>query len=117
LESFYAEIEAIDDLLFEPGMRQEDRIYALLVKDPEPAEPLVVLSGTPAVSPTTLAKSRRQRAARQSAERAVAELYAGGVPDQVPNKRLCATVGEQLKAEGLPPVSDDTILRAAGRRK
>jgi len=35
----------------------------------------------------------------------------------VPNAILCRRVGVKLKNEGRPNVSDDTILRAAGRRK
>jgi hypothetical protein len=34
-----------------------------------------------------------------------------------PNAKLCRRVGEKLKHAGLLGVSDDTILRAAGRRK
>jgi hypothetical protein len=49
----------------------------------------------------------------------IRELYPSGVPAQVtePNTHLCRRVGESLKQAGLPGVSDDTILRAAGRRK
>jgi hypothetical protein len=51
--------------------------------------------------------------------RVIDELYPGGVPDQatVPNVSLCNRVGTKLKEARLPAVSDDTILRAAGRRK
>lgn len=56
---------------------------------------------------------------RQRAQRAVKALYPDGVPDQAtePNGNLCQRVGEKLKELGLRDVSNDTILRAAGRRK
>jgi hypothetical protein len=62
---------------------------------------------------------RKSRPARERALDAIKELYPKGVPDQAvePNANLCRTVGEKLKQGGLPGVSDDTILRAAGRRK
>jgi hypothetical protein len=61
----------------------------------------------------------KSRPARGGAERAIQELYPEGVPDQtaLPNATLYRRVGEKLKALGLPIVSDDTILRAAQRRR
>jgi hypothetical protein len=61
----------------------------------------------------------RSRPKFQGALRAIAEIYPDGVPDQAaePNSKLCRRVGEKLKAAGLPEVSDDTILRAADRRR
>ena len=55
----------------------------------------------------------------ESAQRAIRELFPEGVPGQAvePNSNLCRRVGEKLKEQGLPDVSNDTILRAAGRRK
>jgi hypothetical protein len=38
-------------------------------------------------------------------------------PAAAPNKILYQKVAEQLKKDGLPAVSNDTILRAAGRRR
>jgi hypothetical protein len=68
--------------------------------------------------------SPQQRRAknRPTLERArgvIEELYPNGVPPQSaePNVNLCRRVGEKLKKTGLPNVSNDTILRAAGRRK
>jgi hypothetical protein len=63
--------------------------------------------------------TRRSQPAFERARRAIEELYPDGVPGQadVPNAILCRRVGVKLKNEGLPNVSDDTILRAAGRRK
>ncbi len=62
---------------------------------------------------------RKSRPKLESAERAIRELYPQGVPDQsvILNAILCRQVGEKLKEQGFPAVSDDTILRAAGRRK
>jgi hypothetical protein len=61
----------------------------------------------------------RTRPALERAQDAIQQLYPTGVPGQPaePNARLCRRVGERLKQDGLPGVSDDTILRAAGRRK
>lgn len=68
---------------------------------------------------------RKTQPATQRAQRAIKALYPEGVPDQVtlPNKVLCRQVNEHLdKDTGKPnrpkvPISNDTILRAAGRRK
>jgi hypothetical protein len=61
----------------------------------------------------------RKRPDRERAQSAINEVYSSGVPDQAtePNVRLCHKVGRWLKDKGLPGVSNDTILRAAGRRK
>ena len=71
-------------------------------------------------TPTCLERKRPQRRSRpalERAKRAIKELYPEGVPGQaaVPNALLCRRVGEKLKEMELPDVSDDTILRAAGR--
>jgi 7-cyano-7-deazaguanine synthase in queuosine biosynthesis len=63
-----------------------------------------------------------RRKGRPTFERAcnvIQELYPDGVPKQSaePNANLCRRVGEKLKKAGLPNVSNDPILRAAGRRK
>jgi 7-cyano-7-deazaguanine synthase in queuosine biosynthesis len=57
--------------------------------------------------------------ALERARAVIAELYPDGVPDQAiePNKKLCRRVGEKLRVNKLPGVSDDTILRAAARRR
>jgi hypothetical protein len=62
---------------------------------------------------------KKGKPGRERALRVIVEIYRGDVPDQAaePNKRLCERVSNRLKELGLPPVSDDTILRAAGRRK
>ena len=53
------------------------------------------------------------------ASRAIAALYGDGPPDQAaePNASLCRRVGQKLRELGLPEVSNDTILRAANRRR
>ena len=55
----------------------------------------------------------------ERASRAIQALYPDGVPDPVtlPNAMLCRSVGDWLKKQKLPRVSDPTILRAAKRRK
>jgi len=62
---------------------------------------------------------RKSQPARESARSAINELYPNGVPGQAVkrNANLCREVGEKLKQAGQPGVSDDTILRAADRRK
>jgi hypothetical protein len=56
---------------------------------------------------------------RERAREVIRGLYPDGVPDQsrVPNSSLCKAVATRIKELGLPEVSDDTMLRAAGRRK
>jgi hypothetical protein len=55
----------------------------------------------------------------ESAQRAIRELFPEGVPEQsvILNANLCRLVGEKLKEQGFPAVSDETILRAAKRRR
>lgn len=65
-------------------------------------------------------KSRRHlgrshlQAKREAARRVLASLFPEGIPDpaRLPNKLLCAAVARHLPFS----VSDDTILRAAGRK-
>jgi hypothetical protein len=61
----------------------------------------------------------KSQPATERARRIIDKLYPGGVPDQAtePNVQLCRRVGAALKEANLLPVSDDSILRAAGRRK
>ena len=61
----------------------------------------------------------KSRPSFERAGRAIKQHYPDGVPDQAtePNANLFRRVGEKLKQSGLPEVSNDTILRAAGRRK
>ena len=65
------------------------------------------------------AERSRSRPMREGALCAIREIYPDGVPDQAtePNSRLCRRVGDKLKEARLPAVSNDTILRAAGRRR
>jgi hypothetical protein len=64
-------------------------------------------------------KRAKNRPTLERAQGAIKEIYPDGVPPQSsePNVNLCRRVGEKLKKTGLPNVSNDTILRAAGRRK
>jgi hypothetical protein len=61
----------------------------------------------------------KRRSKIERVQRAIEALYPNGVPDQAtePNVTLCRRVSAKLKESQLPDVSDDTILRAAGRRK
>jgi hypothetical protein len=61
----------------------------------------------------------RRKPSRERVEQAIKEIYPQGVPTQAnePNTMLCKRVSAWLKERRLPSVSDDTILRAAGRRK
>jgi hypothetical protein len=63
--------------------------------------------------------TNRSRPGLERAQRAIKELYRQGVPSQAaePNKILCRRVAEKLNQDGQLGVSNDTILRAAGRRK
>jgi hypothetical protein len=62
---------------------------------------------------------KRSRPPIESAQLAIKELYPGDIPDQatVPNALLFRKVHAKIKEAGRPVVSDDTILRATGRRK
>ncbi len=58
---------------------------------------------------------------RERADKVIKELFPDRdlVRDQsrLPNSNLCKAVAARMDELGLPKVSDDTILRAAGRRK
>jgi hypothetical protein len=67
---------------------------------------------------TTPKKPPRRRPTRESAQEAINALYANGIiPDHERNKAICRNVGSWLKDNEREPISDDTILRAARRRK
>jgi hypothetical protein len=79
------------------------------------------IAPTHAAKPDLIEPERRERARpdRENAEMVLKMLYPDGVPSQreVKNPKLIAAVERKLRDEKLPPVSPDTILRAAGRRK
>jgi hypothetical protein len=56
---------------------------------------------------------------REKARQALKEIYPNGVPEQPDetNAVLCGKVQDWLKQNKRPKISDDTILRAAMRRK
>jgi hypothetical protein len=64
-------------------------------------------------------RKSRARPALERATKAIKSIYPNGIPDQsaVPNAILFGKVGTWLKDSGMPDVGNDTILRAAGRRK
>jgi hypothetical protein len=70
---------------------------------------------------TLAAKSHvgSRRPARERARQATNNLYPKGIPDPAtePNKTLCHKVQRWLKENGMPEAGNDSILRAAGRRK
>lgn len=70
--------------------------------------------------PSTVAKSARsRRPMRERAEMAIAAIFPEGLPHPAiePNASLCRKVAYWLKRNHSLDVKDDTILRAAGRRK
>ena len=99
-----------------------------LVKGSVPPSSVLMMTIAPGRVPSLASFGKRGDAQRRRSkshtalERArglIKEVYPEGVPGQAaePNANLCRRVGEKLKHAGLPHVSDDTILRAAGRRK
>jgi len=60
-----------------------------------------------------------KRPTRERATKALKAIYPNVIPSMTdePNDILCQKVGKWLKANKLPDVKNDTILRAAGRRK
>ena len=68
--------------------------------------------------PGNAQRKTRARPSRESAAAAIRLLYPDGVPSQIdlPNAKLLRAVGDELKKSGKHP-SDETILRAAKRRK
>jgi hypothetical protein len=69
-------------------------------------------------TPVTRAARRTSRPTLERAQSAIRELYPEGLPEPriEPNSNLFRRVGRRLQEQGLPTVSNDTILRAAGRR-
>jgi hypothetical protein len=63
--------------------------------------------------------TRRTSPALERAQEAIRELFPQDLPNQadLPNRNLCLRVHKKIEEKGLPNVSDDTVLRAAGRRK
>src|SRR5262249_43364832 len=65
--------------------------------------------------------ARRKRAAPQAefAARALKAIFPNGLPDQatLPNSYLIRQVRDYFKKVGDRSISDDSILRAAGRKK
>ena len=61
----------------------------------------------------------KSRPAFERARRVIEKLHPDGVPDQATesNKRLCKQVNDKLKEMDQQPVSQDTVERAADRRK
>ena len=71
------------------------------------------------LAPENTALDKRRQPRRELAKKALEAVYPSGVPDQVsePNSILLKNVGRWLKKNNQVDVADDTILRAAGRRK
>jgi hypothetical protein len=106
------------EILNQPGLWNVDWIEVFSADVYEIVQRQEPRRGHPTPSRETGA-TRRSQPAFERARRAIEELFPDGVPGQadVPNAILCRRVGVKLKNDGRPNVSDDTILRAAGRRK
>jgi hypothetical protein len=89
-----------------------DHVTELLIPARAPSDP----TGSEEI---LLSPRRKGQTGREAARRAIAALYGGHVPDQAtePNATLCRRVGQKMRQLGLPEVSNDTILRAANRRR
>jgi hypothetical protein len=105
---------------------REDVIDALRMGlEKTPAKPRALARDESAVSKPVPSKRGRRNPKRERARRAIDEIFPAGVPDQVmlTDKELFRAVGQHLeKLVGNPGprqvlLSNDTILRAAGRRK
>jgi hypothetical protein len=103
---------------------QERAAKAANGKHADLVEPLIEDGSPSARASNGIRRAALRRRAKSSpalerAYGAIKELYPKGVPEQVlePNANLCRRVGQKLSQAGLPGLSDDTILRAAGRRK
>ena len=53
---------------------------------------------------------------RRLAEQAIKKLLPGGIPSNLLNKEIEKAVGDWLKQQDLANISQETILRAAGRK-
>lgn len=76
-------------------------------------------SSAPAASNTSnLERRMPQQVKREKARQAIANLYGDSVPDQadLPNKVLCEALRKGDFGARLRRISNDTILRAAGRK-
>jgi hypothetical protein len=86
---------------------------------------LVVVSAPAVVARTPGKRAERRRNQRTRARMAIDAVLPEGVPDQsiLGNGPLCTKVQEWLKRDAVQrnvphvPISDDTILRAAGRQR
>ena len=70
------------------------------------------------VEPPSSTQRKAARPSRDRARKALQDIYGDVIPDQAaePNSILLRHVSRWLKEKKLSEVSDDTILRAAGRR-
>jgi len=79
------------------------------------------LHAAPTQTQTVVARSHAgtRRPTRERARLAIESLYPTEIPNPStePNARLCQKVQGWLKKNGMPTAGDDSILRAAGRRK
>jgi hypothetical protein len=98
----------------------------LTVSSPRFGEPVLgqnhLLTALPLVTQSSVEAPRRRRKSAPECGRAllaINALWPGGVPSEIVllNCTLCKEVTAWLKKRRLPEVKDDTILRAAKRRK
>jgi Queuosine biosynthesis protein QueC len=105
----------------EPAGKERERSRPALERSRRVIKEQVEATPESAVGAPERTERRRGKShpALERARGAISELYPNGDPGQAaePNVNLYRRVGEKLKQSGLPGVSNDTILRAAGRRK
>jgi hypothetical protein len=90
-----------------------------------PAKADAIARNESGASKIVASKRERLNPKRERARRALSELYPSGVPDPITltDKELCRAVWDHFEkrvanpSQRPLPLSDDTILRAAGRRK
>jgi hypothetical protein len=80
----------------------------------DPGAPEASTSG-PGQKPSRKRPVRKQYL-RDAAKEAIAAVYPGGVPANEPPNLICEKVAKRMKESGFKSVSNDTILRAAGRK-
>jgi hypothetical protein len=111
--------------LIECGMISQDELLSWLDSISEPKLKKASPAAIRDVITAPKQNKRRTRNKRDRAMQAIKAIWPNGLPNQteLPNDILCKRVSEWLKADcrkqniSFVEISDDTILRAAGRQK